>query len=116
MDPIRKVAKKFTKKFGNKVINRQYFRRKTGLQCPWLIQYLQQSFLSRLFSFAYQIPNGEAATTVNPLTFTAVQDNIAIGNGGRFCGRSLNPADNVVNSATVCCKSTINLQKFNYFN
>ena len=31
MDPIRKIPKKFTKKFGNKVINRQYFRRKTGL-------------------------------------------------------------------------------------
>ena len=32
MDPIRKIPKKFTKKFGNKVINRQYFCRKTGLQ------------------------------------------------------------------------------------
>ena len=32
MDLIRKIPKKFTKKFGNKVINRQYFRRKTGLQ------------------------------------------------------------------------------------
>ena len=31
MDLIRKIPKKFTKKFGNKVINRQYFRRKTGL-------------------------------------------------------------------------------------
>ena len=31
MDPIRKIPKKFTKKFGNKVINRQYFCRKTGL-------------------------------------------------------------------------------------
>ena len=31
MDPFRKVPKKFSKKFGNKVINRQYFRRKTGL-------------------------------------------------------------------------------------
>ena len=34
MDPIRKIPKNFTKKFGNKVINRQYFRRKTGLQSP----------------------------------------------------------------------------------
>ena len=33
MDLIRKISKKFTKKFDNKVINRQYFRRKTGLQC-----------------------------------------------------------------------------------
>ena len=32
MDLIRKIPKKFTKKFGNKVINRQYFRRKTGLR------------------------------------------------------------------------------------
>ena len=31
MDPIRKIPKKFAKKFGNKVINRQYFNRKTGL-------------------------------------------------------------------------------------
>ena len=32
MDPFRKIPKKFTKKFGNKVINRQYFHRKTGLK------------------------------------------------------------------------------------
>ena len=32
MDLIRKIPKKFTKKFGNKVINRQYFRRRTGLK------------------------------------------------------------------------------------
>ena len=32
MDPIRKIPSKFIKKFGNKVINRQYFRRKTGLK------------------------------------------------------------------------------------
>ena len=30
MDLIRKIPKKF----GNKVINRQYFRRKTGLKSP----------------------------------------------------------------------------------
>ena len=29
MDPYIKVTKKFTKKFGSKVINRQYFHRKT---------------------------------------------------------------------------------------
>ena len=34
MDPIRNMPRKFTKKFGNKVINRQYFRRKTGLKIP----------------------------------------------------------------------------------
>ena len=32
MDPIRKMPRKVTKKFGNKVINRQYFCRKTGLK------------------------------------------------------------------------------------
>ena len=32
MDPIRKIPKKVTKKFVNKVINRQYFHRKTGLE------------------------------------------------------------------------------------
>ena len=31
MDPNRKLTKKFTKKFGSKVINRHYFHRKTGL-------------------------------------------------------------------------------------
>ena len=31
MDPIRKIPKKVTKEFVNKVINRQYFHRKTGL-------------------------------------------------------------------------------------
>ena len=33
MDPCIKITKKFTKKFGSKVINRQYFHRKTGLKC-----------------------------------------------------------------------------------
>ena len=32
MDPIRKIHMKITKKFVNKVINRQYFHRKTGLK------------------------------------------------------------------------------------
>ena len=32
MDPIRKIPKRVTKKFVKKVINRQYFHRKTGLQ------------------------------------------------------------------------------------
>ena len=32
MDPIRKIPKKVTKKFVSKVINRQYFHRKTGLK------------------------------------------------------------------------------------
>ena len=32
MDPNRKITKKFNKKFDNKLINRQYFHRKTGLQ------------------------------------------------------------------------------------
>ena len=33
MDPYIKITKKFTKKFGSKVINRQYFHRRTGLEC-----------------------------------------------------------------------------------
>ena len=32
MDPNRKITKNFTKKFGSKVINKQYFHRKTGLE------------------------------------------------------------------------------------
>ena len=32
MDPNRKITKKFTKKFDSKVINRQYFHRKTELK------------------------------------------------------------------------------------
>ena len=32
MDPNRKITKKFTKNFDSKVINRQYFHRKTGLK------------------------------------------------------------------------------------
>ena len=35
MDPNRKITKKFTKKFDSKVIDRQYFHRKTGLQYEW---------------------------------------------------------------------------------
>ena len=45
MDPIRKIPKKFTKKFGNKVINRQYFCRKTGfypLQV-WYVKHKHES-------------------------------------------------------------------------
>ena len=32
MDPIRKIPKKVTKKFVNKIIIRQYFHRQTGLK------------------------------------------------------------------------------------
>ena len=32
MAPKRNITEKFTKKFDSKVINRQYFHRKTGLQ------------------------------------------------------------------------------------
>ena len=31
-NPNRKITKKFTKKFDSRVINRQYFHRKTGLK------------------------------------------------------------------------------------
>ena len=40
MDTYRKIAKKFTNKFGSKVINMQYFHRKTGLKYPISILYL----------------------------------------------------------------------------
>ena len=33
MYPYKKITKEFTKKFGSKDINRQYFYRKTGLNC-----------------------------------------------------------------------------------
>ena len=51
MDPIRKIPRKFTKKFGNKVINRQYFRRKTGLQS------LEVSFVY-LLQLIFALPAG----------------------------------------------------------
>ena len=41
MDPYIKIAKKFTKKFGSKVINRQYFHRKTGLNFIEEIEFFQ---------------------------------------------------------------------------
>ena len=40
MDPNRKIIKKFTKKFGSKVIDRQYFHRKT----KYVLTYLLLSF------------------------------------------------------------------------
>ena len=50
MDPIRKIPKKFTKKFGNKVIKRQCFRRKTGLKCThiWVLYSFKETFTSFL--------------------------------------------------------------------
>ena len=53
MDPIRKIPKKFTKKFGNKVINRQYFCRKTGLY----------TFFLTLANFIWQNPLAKATTS-----------------------------------------------------
>ena len=44
MDPSRKIPKKFTKKFGNKVINRQYFCRKTRLKCKEIIRVMFDEF------------------------------------------------------------------------
>ena len=32
MGPFKKIIRKFTKKFDSKVIKRQYFHRKTGLE------------------------------------------------------------------------------------
>jgi hypothetical protein len=53
MDPYIKITKKFTKKFGSKVINRQYFHRKTGLKihypnCQRAIIYLEKSLKIRV--------------------------------------------------------------------
>jgi hypothetical protein len=49
MDPIRQIPKKFTKKYGNKVINRQYFRRKTGLEIIRIKILLNAGLIKRLF-------------------------------------------------------------------
>ena len=57
MDPIRKIPKKFTKKFGNKVINRQYFCRKTGLQ--------SSRYPQRIFNHFHKVVT--AANSMNPL-------------------------------------------------
>ena len=43
MDPIRKIPKKFTKKSGNKAINRQYFCRKTRLKS---VNFIEKTDLS----------------------------------------------------------------------
>ena len=43
MDPIGKIPKKFTKKTGNKAINRQYFCRKTGLKIEAVIHRKDQA-------------------------------------------------------------------------
>ena len=48
MDLIRKIPKKFTKKFGNKVINRQYFCRKTGLQSQYTTDTVKRECLLEL--------------------------------------------------------------------
>ena len=37
MDPNRKITKKFTKNFDSKVIDRQYFHRKTGLKTTFIL-------------------------------------------------------------------------------
>ena len=49
MDPIRKIPKKLTMNFGNKVINRQYFRRKTGLEIIRIKILLNAGLIKRLF-------------------------------------------------------------------
>jgi len=56
------------------------------------------------------IPNGEAPATalqdVNAglTALTTLQTPIAIGNGGRFCGRNLHPQTAMDNSGTVCSR------------
>ena len=56
MDPIRKIPKKFTKKSGNKVINRQYFRRKTGLKS---FTFQKMISLLNVLSFFQQTAHGD---------------------------------------------------------
>ena len=51
MDPNRKISKKFTKKFGSKVTNRQYFHRKTGLEFkPMYVQIKKRQAFKVSFS------------------------------------------------------------------
>ena len=51
MDPNRKITKKFTKKFDSKVINRQYFHRRTGLKKEILVCLVV--FTYQFFFFQY---------------------------------------------------------------
>ena len=46
--PFKWITKKFTKKFGSKVINRQYFHRKTGLETPLSLNHTWQTFRGKL--------------------------------------------------------------------
>ena len=55
MDPIRKITKKFTKKLGNKIINRQYFHRKTELQILFQKKRSSQDF-QKDFALALKWP------------------------------------------------------------
>ena len=48
MDPNRKIANKFTKKFDSKVISRQYFHRKTRLKLLVILDKYKYSFLNRI--------------------------------------------------------------------
>ena len=41
MDPNRKIPKKVTKTFVDKVINRQYFHRKTGLKLKRNVMFMK---------------------------------------------------------------------------
>ena len=59
MDLIRKIPKKFNKKFGNKVINNQYFRRKTGLHTLYVFEKTfaikQQYLMHHQFNTTYKL-------------------------------------------------------------
>ena len=56
MDPSRKMTKKFIKKFDSKVINRQYFHRKTGLQSS-LAQVMVRDFKKKKNHFLFWYKN-----------------------------------------------------------
>ena len=49
MDPIRKTTKKFTKKVSNKVIDRQFFYRKTGLNTKPTQPIMNNEFIDQAY-------------------------------------------------------------------
>ena len=65
MDPNGKITKKFTKKFDSKVINRQYFHRKTMPPFQNLFRY---SSLMVLIFFCYDMPISISYQSINTLS------------------------------------------------
>ena len=65
MDPNGKITKRFTKKFDSKVINRQYFHRKTMPPFQNLFRY---SSLMVLIFFCYDMPISISYQSINTLS------------------------------------------------